>query len=173
MKADNGSAFIADATRDFLFPFGVKLLFSPPHTPEYNGAIEAGIGSLKTRTERYASKAGHPGYWTCDDVAAAQTEANATARPKGPTGPTPDQLWQDRRTITPEQRCLFEASVARHREEVDAKEGIAPEDPLSRQEERRLNREAIRRALGEHDYLLFTRRRIPLPITHQKTANIW
>jgi transposase InsO family protein len=172
LKADNGSAFIADATREFLSRFGVNLLFSPPHTPQYNGSIEAGIGSLKTRTERYASKAGHPGYWTCDDVAAAQTEANATARPKGPVGPTPDQLWRDRRPITPEQRRLFEASVARHRQEVDAKEGITQEEPLSRQEERRLNREAIRRALGEHDYLLFTRRRIPLPITRQKTANI-
>lgn len=172
LKADNGSAFIADATQDFLSPVGVKLLFSPPHTPEYNGAIEAGIGSLKTRTERYAGRDGHPGYWTLDNVVAAQTEANATARPKGPVGPTPDQLWQNRRPIMPEQRRLFEASVARHRQEVDVKEGIASDEPLSRQEERRLNREAIRRALGEHDYLLFTRRRIPLPITRQKTANI-
>jgi transposase InsO family protein len=166
LKADNGPAFIADATKDFLRPFGVNLLFSPPHTPRYNGSIEAGIGSLKTRTERYATRAGHPGYWNLDDVAAAQLEANATARPKGETGPTPNELWHPRRPITPEERRLFQESVSSQREELGQMEG------LSAKEERRMQREAIRRALVEHDILWFSRRRIPLPITHQKTANI-
>ena len=172
LKTDNGSAFIADATREFLSPFGVNLLFSPPRTPRYNGSIEAGIGSLKTRTERHAAQAGHPAYWTGDDVEHARAEANATARPKGPTGPTPNQLWEERRPITPEQRSVFQATVHRHRQEVNVEEGIAPDARLQPQEERRLNRPAIRRALGEHGYLLFSRRRLPLPITNQKTANI-
>jgi transposase InsO family protein len=172
LKTDNGSAFIADATREFLSPFGVNLLFSPPRTPRYNGSIEAGIGSLKTRTERHAAQAGHPAYWTCDDVEHARAEANATARPKGPTGPTPNQLWQDRRPITPEQRSVFQSTMHRHRQEVNVEEGLAPDARLQPQEERRLNRPAIRRALGEHGYLLFSRRRLPLPITKQKTANI-
>jgi transposase InsO family protein len=166
MKTDNGSAFIADATQDFLFSLGVNLLFSPPRTPWYNGSIEAGIGSLKTRTERHASHAGHPAYWTCDDTAAAQTEANATARPQGETGPTPDELWHTRRSITPEERALFLATVLRQREDLGEKED------LSNTEERRVQREAIRRALVEHDILLFSRRLIPLPITSQKVANI-
>jgi transposase InsO family protein len=164
LKADNGSAFIADASKDFLSPFGVNLLFSPPHTPRYNGSIEAGIGSLKTRTERFATRAGHPGYWTSDDVAAAQSEANATARPQGETGPTPDELWQARRSITPEERRLFQETVQQRREELGEKEG------LSNTEERRMQREAIRRALVEHGILLFSRRRIPLPIRRRKTA---
>jgi transposase InsO family protein len=166
LKADNGPAFIADATKDFFFPFGVNLLFSPPYTPRYNGSIEAGIGSLKTRTERYATRAGHPGYWTPDDVAAAQSEANATARPKGETGPTPNEQWPTRRSITPEERRLFQETVLRHREELGKKED------LSRTEERRMQREAIRRALEEHGILLFSRRRIPLPIPKRKTATI-
>jgi transposase InsO family protein len=166
LKTDNGSAFIADATRNFLFPFGVNLLFSPPHTPRYNGSIEAGIGSLKTRTERFATRAGHPGYWTSDDVAAAQSEANATARPHGETGPTPDELWQTRRPITAEERRLFQEAVLRQSEQLGQKEG------LSRTEERRMQRDAIRRALVEHGILLFSRRRIPLPITNQKVAKI-
>ena len=166
VKADNGSAFIADATRDFLFPFRVNLLFSPPHTPGYNGSIEAGIGSLKTRTERHATRAGHPGYWTTDDVSAAQTEANATARPQGETGPTPNDLWQTRRPLTPEERRLFQEAVHQKRDELGEKED------LSSKEERRMQREAIRRALVEHGILLLSRRRLPLPITHQKTANI-
>jgi transposase InsO family protein len=166
LKTDNGSAFIADATKNFFCPFGVNLLFSPPHTPRYNGSIEAGIGSLKTRTERFATRAGHPGYWTSDDVAAAQFEANATARPRGETGPTPDELWQTRRPLTAEDRQLFQEAVLRQREEQGETEG------LSNKEERRMQRDAIRRALVEHDILLFSRRRLPLPITNQKVANI-
>ena len=54
LKSDNGSAFIAEATQQLLNEFGVEKLFSPPGVPRYNGSIEAGIGSLKTRTE-------HPG----------------------------------------------------------------------------------------------------------------
>jgi transposase InsO family protein len=172
LKTDNGSAFCADATRNFLAPWDIQVLFSPPHTPQYNGAIEAGIGSLKTRTERHAATQGHAGYWTADDVAAAQAEANATARPKGPTGPTPDQLWRERRPITTEQRALFEQAVARQLQEVYAAEGIAQEEVVTPKEERKMTRAAIRRALVECDYLLFTRRRIPLPITRQKSANI-
>jgi transposase InsO family protein len=166
LKTDNGPAFIADATQDFLFSLGVNLLFSPPHTPWYNGSIEAGIGSLKTRTERHAGKDGHPGYWTCDDVAAAQIEANATARPQGETGPTPDELWQTRRPITPEERRLFQETVHRRRDE------LGHQGEMSSKEERRMQREAIRRALVEHGILLFSRRRIPLPIRSQQTANI-
>jgi transposase InsO family protein len=172
LKTDNGSAFIADVTRDFLSPFGVNLLFSPPRTPRYNGSIEAGIGSLKTRTERHAARAGHPGYWTSDDVEHGRDEANATARPHGPTGPTPNQLWEERRPVTTEQRSVFQTTVHRHRQEVNVEEGIAQDAQLQPQEERRLNRPAIRRALGEHDYLLFTRRTIPLPITNEKVAII-
>jgi transposase InsO family protein len=139
---------------------GVNLLFSPPRTPWYNGSIEAGIGSLKTRTER------HAGYWTCNDVAAAQIDANATARPQGETGPTPDELWSTRRPITAGERALFQDTVLRQREE------LGPKTELSGKEERRMQREAIRRALVEHGILLFSRRRIPQPIPKQKTANI-
>lgn len=172
LKTDNGSAFIAEATKDYLSAFGVNLLFSPPRTPRYNGSIEAGIGSLKTRSERHAAGAGRPAYWTFDDVEHARAEANTTARPRGPIGPTPHQLWEDRRLITPEQRSVFQTTVQRHRQEVNVEESYAPDARLQPQEERRLNRPAIRRALGEHDYFLFSRRRLPLPITKQKTANI-
>ena len=166
LKADNGSAFIADATRDFLLPWSVNLLFSPPHTPEYNGSIEAGIGSLKMRTERYATRDGHPGFWTSDDVSAAQTEANATARPQGETGPTPNELWQARRPLGPEERRLCQETVQQKRAELNEKED------LSDKEDRRMQREAIRRALVEHGILLFSRRRVPLPIRSEKTAII-
>jgi hypothetical protein len=65
LKMDNGSAFIADRVRWFLHRAGVHLLYSPPCTPAYNGAVEAGNGSLKTRTKRQCLQAGHPGPPRC------------------------------------------------------------------------------------------------------------
>src|SRR5207253_1281188 len=64
LKADNGPPFRADQTKRFLQQAGVHFLFSPPHWPGYNGAIEAAIGSLKTRTERHAADHDHAGRWT-------------------------------------------------------------------------------------------------------------
>jgi hypothetical protein len=43
------------------------------HTPQYNGAAEAGVGALKGRTEALAR--GAPGEWTWDDTEAARQEA--------------------------------------------------------------------------------------------------
>ena len=172
LKTDNGSPFGAGATQDFLRESEVTCLFSPPYTPRYNGAIEAGIGSLKMRTEYRATFQGHPGQWTRDDVAFAQFEANSAARPRGPSGPSPDELWQGRPTITMEQRCSFRAAVESARQEAIAREGSPYERPLSTTRQRLVDREAIRRALVEHGYLLFSRRRLPLPISSAKAADI-
>jgi hypothetical protein len=177
LKTDNGSAFGDDLTLALLHSAGVIPLFSPPYWPRYNGAIEAGIGSLKTRTEDHASRHGHPGSWTWDDLAAAQEQANATARPRGPNCPTPAEAWAGRQPITPEQRVLFQASVQRLREEIRAAEANNPTQPATTtrpasQDQRALDRQAIRRALEEHGYLLYSRRRIPLPIKRRKVAVI-
>jgi transposase InsO family protein len=123
LKTDNGSPFCADATLALLHHAEVIPLFSPPYTPRYNGAIEAGIGSLKTRTEQQASRQGRPGQWTWDDVAAARLEANATARPRGPHGPTPDDAWAARRPLRAAERTLFHALVNRLRQVVRLEEG--------------------------------------------------
>jgi transposase InsO family protein len=55
IKGDNGSALIAQETRAMLKAEGIWLLLSPPGTPEYNGACEAGIGSLMTRVNYESS----------------------------------------------------------------------------------------------------------------------
>jgi transposase InsO family protein len=168
LKSDNGSAFVAEATQALLAGAGVIPLFSPAYTPEYNGSAEAGIGSLKTRTERHAGRCGHPGVWTSDDAAAAQAEANALAHPKGERGPTPDAAWSSRRRLTAADRTWFRATVARLRDEERARAGLATEGSPTSTGERRAARVAIRRALVEHGYLLFSRRRIPLPIRRRK-----
>ena len=89
LKCDNGSAFGSAAVQELLRQCRVKSLFSPPRQPSYNGSIEAGIGSLTSRTEQHACRRGYPGIWTRDDVEAARLEANACARPRGPLGPGP------------------------------------------------------------------------------------
>jgi putative transposase len=180
LKTDNGSAFCAEATLDLLREKEVLPLFSPPRTPRYNGAAEAGIGSLKTRTETHATRQGRPGHWTWDDVAQAQLEANATARPHGPTGPTPEQAWRQRPTISAQQRQLFHAAVSRRRIEARAEartdaraaRDLPTDGPLPTLDQRLIDRRAIRRALVEHGYLVFRRRRIPPPIRPPKTAKI-
>ena len=172
LKSDNGSPFNAGSTRALLTAFGVIPLFSPPRTPRYNGAIEAGIGSLKTRTETHAVRHGRPGWWTWDDVAAAQAEANATARPRGPSGPTPDASWHARRVVTPEERRRFQATVERLRIQERGDNLLTTAGPLSPTQEAIVERRAVRRALEEHGYLLYSRRRFPLPIRRRKAAGI-
>jgi transposase InsO family protein len=171
LKSDNGSPFTAGAVRALLQQARVIPLFSPPGLPQYNGAIEAGIGSLKTRTQDHAARQGRV-EWTYEDVAAARLEANATARPLGSNGLTPDEAWSKRAPIGGETRALFQAAVASHGPQARADQGQAMIGPLTEQYERAVDRVAIRRALEEHGYLLYSRRVISLPIRKQKVANI-
>jgi transposase InsO family protein len=172
LKSDNGSAFAAPAVATLLHNFGVLSLFSPPHTPSYNGSIEAGIGALKARTAAHAARHGRPGYWTWDDVAAARLEANATARPNGQQGPTPDEAWTARAAIPTGERVSFGDLVERHRCRVRSELVLTPTGPLPVRTQRAVDRIAIRRALVDRGVLLFARRSIPQPIPRQKTEAI-
>lgn len=170
LKTDNGSPFIADDVLKFLLEWGVEQLFSPPRMPRYNGGMEAGIGSAKTRTEQEATRHGRPGEWSWDDTEASRAQANAEARPHGETGPTPDEAWTARRPIRVAERTLFRTTVAAHRQELRAQGGWS--DEVLPQEARAIDRRAIPRALVEHGFLLYRRRRIPLPFPTRKAANI-
>jgi transposase InsO family protein len=172
LKSDNGSPFSAGSLRARLGAFGVTALFSPPGMPRYNGAAEAGICSLKTRTETHAACQGRPGWWTWDDVASARAEANATARPRGPLGPSPKELWNQRRLITLDERSGFQAAVARHYLQERQDNSLPREGLLLDRQEAILQRCATRRALEEQGYLLYSRRRIQPPIRRQKEARI-
>jgi hypothetical protein len=89
------------------------------------------------------------------------------ARPHGRTGPTPDQSWAARTPITAEERTLFRATVDRLRQEATPNQDAPDAGTI-----RATDRHAIRRALEQHGYLFYSRRRIPLPIRRQKTADI-
>jgi transposase InsO family protein len=172
LKSDNGSAFGAAAVQELLAQRGVKNLFSPPHMPRYNGSIEAGIGSLTSRTEQRAARRGYPGDWTWADATAARLEANATARPRGLRGPTPDELWAGRTPIPMSEREAFQQTATLRFAEIAAASKGRPLHLSEEMHRRAMDRQAIRRALEEHGYLYFTRRRIPIPIRRRKAASI-
>jgi putative transposase len=171
LKTDNGSHFRAEAVVALLQAQAVTVLYSPPYTPRYNGAIEAGIGSLKTRTHQEAARQGRPGAWTCADLEAAREEANAFSHPRGEGGPTPAESWQTRVAISEDERGEFLEAVKtemakREGGRYDARE--SPEQQNADQATRQ--REAISAALVAQGYLTYTRRRIPLPITRPKVT---
>jgi transposase InsO family protein len=171
LKSDNGPAFRADTTKRLLARWGVFALFSPPHTPSYNGAIEAAIGSLKTRTQRLALLAGHPDLWTSGMAEAARREANATTRPRRLRGATPDEVWDMRQPLTAEERERFRATVHQHQVEEWQKQGSLLDDQVSHWTQAAVNRVALRRACVAHDLLLFRRKSIPAQIKRPKAAS--
>jgi transposase InsO family protein len=169
LKSDNGSPFGEASVQELLRMSNVAHLFSPPHWPRYNGAVEAGIGSLKARTDACAARHGRPGLWTWDDAAAAMLEANLFARPRGERGPSPEAFWKLRSPITATERDRFTASVSRQMDLRNPAAGSCEAGESELQSMRRLAREAIRLALEECGYLTYTRRRIPPPIPRRKT----
>jgi len=110
LKSDNGSHFTADLVRDLLLRHGVTLLLSPPYTPRYNGACEAGLGALKTRTHHLAARDGDPAVWTCNQVEAARLQANRIDVAR--VGLTPEQRFVSRSPIGDQDRQRFLDTVA-------------------------------------------------------------
>jgi hypothetical protein len=172
LKSDNGSAFGEASVQALLRSWRVASLFSPPYWPRYNGAVEAGIGSLKGRTEARAARQGRGGIWTWDDAASAMWEANTFARPRGDRGPSPNESWAVRSAITAAERERFTAGVGRHAEtanpETASCDGVEPDVWSSRG----MAREAIRLALEECEYLSYKRRRIHPPLPRRKVDSI-
>jgi transposase InsO family protein len=172
LKCDNGSPFVGAVVAELLAEYGVAALVSPPYWPAYNGAVEAGIGWLKDRTDAHAARAGHAGYWTWEDVAGARSEANALARPRGPLGPSPDELWAVRTAITPGERGAFAAAVEAFRKAEQTAAGTCAGGPVAVNSDRVVARCAIRLALEERGYLQYRRRTIPPPINRHQGDNI-
>lgn len=172
MKSDNGSGFKAHSVRDLLDERDVKLLASPPRTPCYNGACEAGIGSIKRRSHEKSSARGEPGHWTSDDVEAARLQANATSRPHGDNNPTPLEAWHVRQPIHMDQRQAFSHDVHKTMLEVKRDWLYTPDEEIGPATRDRLERESLRRVLVARGYLVVRRRRITLPLKRLKAARI-
>lgn len=147
IKSDNGSAFIGKLSARFLEEWRVWHLRSPPEYPEYNGACEAGIGSMKTRTFHAAARHGRNSTWGCDDTEAARLQANQTARPWGATGPTPESVWQGRAAIKAEDRRAFTRCLARLKKLVWREHGHLVGDRLGPAAQTAVDRTAVQRVL--------------------------
>lgn len=172
IKSDNGSAFKAAETRAFLEQHGVCFLPSPPRTPSYNGACEAGIGSLKTHCHEIASARGAPAAWSCNDVEAARLQANVTSHPSRDNHTTAQQTWKHRPPIDADERATFHDAVRAFRMEVKRQWGYSQEDDICPATRDRVEREVFRRVLVARGYLVIRRRRITLPLKRLKAAKI-
>ena len=171
LKADNGSHFRAGEVFEMLEAQEVTVLYSPAYTPRYNGAIEAGIGSLKTRAHEEAARQGRPGAWTCSDIEVAREQANVFSHPRGESGLTPQECWQARVPISDKERREFIEAVKTEMAKREAGGYDAKESPEQQHTDKATRqREAISAALVAQGYLSYTRRRIPLPITRPKVT---
>lgn len=164
LKCDNGSPFTGAVVEELLSEHGAVALFSPPYWPRYNGSVEAGINSLKDRTDERAARAGRAGEWTRDDAAGACAEANALSRPRGESGPSPDELWSARRAIAPEERAAFGAAVGEARRAQETAAESCAEGGAVVRSGRETARCAVRLALERCGYLHYKRRSIPPPL---------
>ncbi len=169
LKSDNGSPLVDKSVRELLAAWGTIALLSPPGTPAYNGACEAGIGGLKTRAHHEAARHGRAGQWTCDDVEVARLVANQTARPRGFAAPTPDQMWNGDPTVAAAERVALAATVARLRTELSQQQPDGVPLACDLRAWASIERIAIGRALIELGYLQLRRRRITLPIRQRQT----
>lgn len=170
LKSDNGSGFIDDETRALLAAHAVLPLLSPPGTPRFNGACEAGIGGLKTRAHHEAARHDRPGHWTCDDVEVARLMANATPRPHGVDHETPDERWACR--SRPEEAArlalieLAKTCTTEERDRLSADVGGV----LQRCHEAAAARIGLCRALVQLGYVQLRRRRFTLQIESKRRS---
>lgn len=172
IKMDNGAAFIARETQAFLDRHHVMALISPPYLPSYNGSIEAGVGSFKTRAHHEAARNGRPGEWTCDDAEAARLQANDLSRPRGQKGPTPDEAWAAREPIDDKERLEFLVRTAEHWLDEYGTLGLLPGIKPDRKTHNSIQRTAIVRALIDRRLLEIGRSRITPLYLRMKTARI-
>jgi transposase InsO family protein len=157
LKSDNGSPFTADRTVSLLAAHEVASLLSPPYTPRYNGACEAGIGGLKTRTHHLAALDGRPGLWSSEDVEAARRMADEEHYPRRLRGLTAAETWQARTPPTADERRRFRDVVVDHEQEIRKQRGHLLEEDLGRARQASLDRRAVSRALVELGYLSLLR----------------
>jgi len=172
MKLDNGSAFIAQETRAWTREHGIHLLYSPPQTPAYNGAIEAGTGAIETRAYHHAARHGRPWEWTCDDVESARRQANGTSHPRGRNGSTPDEAWATREPITEDERTAFTEAYRRHEQAERQQRSVQDGVQLQRHQQASIDRVALGRTLIELGFLSIRRRRITPRIPKRKADRI-
>jgi len=161
---DDGSAFRAGVTPNFFERSGVKSSFSPPALPRCNGAIEAGMGSLKSRIDYHAALQGRPHARTDAGLDFALRLMNDLPAPAH-DALTRRQRWQQRPTVDSLDLARFAALVARLGDEDDTDaQGTGQEPDGSRRDAHGTERRIIRLAFEQCGCLHYWGRRTNLPV---------
>ena len=134
LKSDNDSAFKCAQTQGTLLDWKVFSLLSPQATPQYNGSVEADIGTLKARTHWEAERNGRAGLWTSRDVEAARLISNQTPRRSGQSYVTSESIWNSRSPITDQERAEFARTVELCRSQAFRHYGLSPDAELTGKE---------------------------------------
>jgi transposase InsO family protein len=172
VKCDNGPGFVAQAMKQFLCDWSVVTLYSPPYAPWYNGAIERANRSLKEATEHAAEQAGHAGYWTSPDLHQARLQLNRLRRPWGAEGPTPEEKWESRDSLTMDERDVLFEKLDVARRALCREREVDSDGPLDHRLESELIRLALQPVLESSGYLYVTRRRITPELFRRKCDKI-
>jgi len=157
IKCDNGAAFIAELLAEWLRPWRVILLFSPPRQPRYNGALERSNRTNKIYTGQQAASEGHPFQWRREDLEAARYLANEITRPWGEHGPTAQEAWDARTPLTLEERQRFLDRLDQQRATAAAELGLDLSQPLDHADSARLDRHALAVVLEALGYVSYRR----------------
>lgn len=169
-KTDNGSEFIGAGAWEVHHRHGVEQLLSPVELPSYNGACEAGHGSIRYRAELLARRDGRPGDWSLNHLAGARDWANDLVDARRPVSPR--QRFEGRQAITPARRLAFRQAVLANKERRCADLRRQPAGHLLTIASPTITRPAIAAALRDHG--LLTHQSVPIrqPISHLKSASI-
>jgi transposase InsO family protein len=146
LKSDNGSGLVGEDVQDALERWQVTALRSPPGTPSFNGAVEAGMGSLKGLIAEIAAQHGRISAWTSDDVHAALLVQRRCGGSRGASS-SPEDAWRARTPIAASERDAFLDALRAARESLLRD---SPPSPI-------IERRAVRTVLTDLDYLLIRR----------------
>lgn len=155
LKVDNGSGVKNEVVRNLCALHGVLLLPSPPRTPQYNGACEAGIGVLKRRTTAHAECHGRIHACDREDLGRAQQRVNERHQ----------TAWDQRRAITGAERDALWECYRRYFRAI-----VATSDLQLPRDRDKIDRIVIGHALVERGLLHITRKVIYPPIPTRRRA---
>jgi transposase InsO family protein len=169
LKADNGAAFTAHAMRAFLASHQIHLLLSPAYTPQYNGACEAGNGTVKHLAHQLAARGGRPETWTLNDLEAARLLANRRITDRDQTQ-TPEQRFAGRPPITADERARLATAIAGEHRRRAADCAIAASHGVRKIADDVLARQAIAAALSGTGVITIRSRRLRLAYPRWKVG---
>jgi hypothetical protein len=159
IKSDNGPAFRAGATKEFLARWSVFPLYSPPYCASYNGVCERANATLKLTTAHVAERANRGGWWRSEDLHEARLLANRERRPWGAAGASPEQRWTERNLVSLDERQNVWQEIERRRAQVREAREIDLDVWLAHYAQAEIDRDAASPVLAELGYFQVTRRR--------------